>query len=88
MTTTDTAAAIATALREAIADITHITIRDDTHKHVNHSGFKKGQGHFALSISSKKLSDMPRIKAHQYIYKSLPDDVSNKIHALSIKIID
>lgn len=63
----------------------NIQIINETHKHVKHKGYTEGKYHFALNISSEKLSTMKKISSHKEIYRAV-NDLMPYIHALSIKI--
>ncbi|AJI74189.1 bolA-like family protein [Francisella philomiragia subsp. philomiragia ATCC 25015] len=62
-----------------------IEIIDETHKHAKHRGFIEGKYHYLVNVSSKKLSDMAKIKAHKEIFRCT-QSLMPQIHALSIKI--
>jgi BolA protein len=62
-----------------------IEIINETHKHVKHKGYSEGKYHFALTISSEKLSSMRKISSHKEIYRAV-NDLMPYIHALSIRI--
>ncbi|WP_150465848.1 BolA/IbaG family iron-sulfur metabolism protein [Francisella sp. SYW-2] len=62
-----------------------IEVIDETHKHTKHKGFVEGKYHYVINISSKKLSDSSKIKAHKEVFKSV-EKLMPYIHALSIKI--
>ena len=59
---------------------------DQTHRHQKHRQFQTGKSHFKLIIQSKKLSALPKLKAHQAIYHCLAELMQTDIHALSITI--
>ena len=62
-----------------------IKLNDETHRHVQHSGYTPGRHHFKAEIHSDKLSSLPKIKAHRLVIQAIKP-CSNKIHAFSIQI--
>lgn len=62
---------------------------------VNNSYLHKGhlgddgtmETHFAITIKSASLSELPRIKAHQQVNRVLKDEFAQGLHALEIKIL-
>ena len=59
---------------------------DQTDRHQKHLQFQIGKSHFKLTIQSKMLSALPKLKAHQAIYHCLAELMETDIHALSITI--
>ena len=65
-----------------------LEVRNDSDKHKGHSGSpNSGNSHFSVTIKSKKLNGLSRIDGQKAIHKVLKNDLSDYIHALSIKII-
>lgn len=65
-----------------------LAVVDESHKHAGHVGARpQGETHFHVSIQSDGLRSMPRVKAHQAIYKALDELMDNPIHALAITIV-
>ena len=46
-----------------------------------------GNSHFSVTIKSEKLNGLSRVNGQRAIHKVLEKDLSEYIHALSIKII-
>ena len=86
MTTHETKCKIIEALKKGIADLTDISVLDQTHKHVNHAGSQPGQGHYHVNITSQHLASMPKLNSHRLIYQLLSELLPTKIHALAISI--
>lgn len=71
----------------ALLSPTHLEIIDDSHKHIGHAG-NTGGGHYTLIIAAEKLNGLSKLEAHRLIYSAVNDLIPEKIHALSIKIIN
>lgn len=71
----------------ALLSPTHLEIIDDSHKHIGHAG-NTGGGHYTLIICAEKLNGLSKLEAHRLIYSAVNDLIPEKIHALSIKIIN
>jgi len=66
-------------------DPSYLEVRDDSHKHQGHVGWKKeGQTHFHITVVSDKFNGCSKIDRHRIINKILEDEITF-IHALSIK---
>tara|TARA_B100000886_G_scaffold89474_1_gene58964 strand:- start:4274 stop:4576 length:303 start_codon:yes stop_codon:yes gene_type:complete len=52
-----------------------------------HNVPENSESHFKIILASECFKDIPNVKRHQLIYKSL-ENVMNKIHALSIYAFD
>ena len=65
-----------------------LEVINDSDKHRGHSGSpNSGNSHFSVTIKSEKLDGLSRINGQRAIHKVLEKDLSEYIHALSIKII-
>ena len=67
---------------------THLEVINESHLHEGHPGAKSGGGHFKLIISSPRLENKNRIQSHRMINNQLQDLFKDRIHALSILILD
>jgi len=75
-------------LREAFSP-SHITVTDDSHHHAGHSGAAAdggGETHFSVEISAKAFAGRSRIENQRMIYAVLAEEISERVHALSIKV--
>ncbi|VAW79220.1 Cell division protein BolA [hydrothermal vent metagenome] len=63
---------------------THLTIQDESHKHVGHAS-AGGAGHFDVDIVSTEFEEKSLIQRHRLVYDALDDIMHSEIHALSIK---
>jgi BolA protein len=65
-----------------------LEVTNDSEKHKGHSGSpNSGNSHFSVIIKSDKLKGLGRVSGQRAIHKVLEKDLSEYIHALSIKII-
>ena len=65
-----------------------LEVINDSEKHRGHSGSpNSGNSHFSVTIKSEKLNGLSRINGQRAIHQVLKKDLSEYIHALSIKII-
>ena len=65
-----------------------LNVINDSEKHKGHSGSpNSGNSHFSVTIKSKRLDGLSKINGQRAIHKVLKKDLSEYIHAISIKII-
>ena len=64
----------------------NIEIIDKSGLHTKHKSFDPNRYHLKIVISSEKLKEMDRLKAHKLIFSILKDEMKYKIHALEIEI--
>lgn len=63
-----------------------IDVVDNSHLHSKHKFFDKNKKHLKIIIKSNFLKNLTQIESHKKIMEILKDDLSEKIHALEIKI--
>jgi len=63
-----------------------IDVVDNSHLHSKHKFFDKNKKHLKIIIKSNFLKNLNQIESHKKIMEILKDDLSEKIHALEIKI--
>ena len=63
-----------------------IDVVDNSHLHAKHKFFDKNKKHLKIIIKSSFLKNLNKIESHKKIMEILKDDLSEKIHALEIKI--
>ena len=66
---------------------TYLEIINDSVKHKGHAGYNK-ESHFRIIITSVHFKGKKTLANHRLIFDILKDEVPNKIHALSIKILE
>tara|TARA_B100001250_G_scaffold377319_1_gene366319 strand:+ start:726 stop:980 length:255 start_codon:yes stop_codon:yes gene_type:complete len=59
---------------------------DNSYLHTTHKSFDPKKFHLKIIIKSDQLKKMNKIDAHKAIHSVLKEEMSNKIHALEIKI--
>ena len=65
-----------------------LKVINDSEKHKGHLGSpNSGNSHFSITIKSEKLRGLSRVVGQRAIRKVLEKDLSEYIHAISIKII-
>lgn len=65
-----------------------LEVLDDSAKHAGHAGATPGeQTHITIRIQSKALHGLPRVKAHQAIYKLLAEELRTGLHAVAIEVL-
>lgn len=62
----------------------HVTVTDDSHKHVGHEGARDGRGHFSVVIVSSGFSGLLPLARHRQVYAALGELMQTDIHALAI----
>src|ERR1700761_4099793 len=70
-------------LREALAPVDSITVRDDSALHAGHAGASAG-GHYAVTIVAAAFAGKARVARHRMVYDALADAMQRGIHALAI----
>ena len=63
-----------------------IDVVDNSHLHSKHKFFDKNKKHLKIIIKSSFLKNLNKIESHKKIMEILKDDLSEKIHALEIRI--
>ncbi len=63
-----------------------IDVVDNSHLHSKHKFFDKNKKHLKIIIKSNFLKNLNKIESHKKIMEILKDDLSEKIHALEIRI--
>ena len=76
---------IKSRLTKTIA-IDHLTIMDDTGRHLRHQ-HNDGGGHFQITIVSIDFEGVSLLDRHKIVYQALDGMVKKEIHALGLKTI-
>ena len=76
---------IKSRLKKTIA-IDHLTIMDDTGKHLRHQHYDGGR-HFKIIIVSSTFEGVSLLDRHKLVYQALAGMIKNEIHALGLKTI-
>ncbi|MDG2244546.1 MAG: BolA family transcriptional regulator [Rhodospirillaceae bacterium] len=65
----------------------HLTIEDDSHRHVGHAGVHPDGGaetHFNVEIISQGFEGQNRVARQRQVYELLSDELRGRVHALSL----
>ena len=76
---------IKSRLKKTIA-IDHLTIMDDTGKHLRHQHYDGGR-HFKIIIVSSTFEGLSLLDRHKLVYQALNGMIKNDIHAIGLKTI-
>ena len=76
---------IKSRLKKTIA-IDHLTIMDDTGKHLRHQHYDGGR-HFKIIIVSSTFEGVSLLDRHKLVYQALNGMIKNNIHAIGWKTI-
>ena len=66
--------------------IDHLTIKDDTGRHLRHQHYDGG-GHIQIRIVSSAFEGVSLLDRHKLVYKALDGMIKNEIHAIGLKTI-
>ena len=66
--------------------IDHLTIKDDTGRHLRHQHYNGGE-HIQIRIVSSAFEGVSLLDRHKLVYKALDGMIKNEIHALGLKTI-
>jgi len=78
-------------LNAAFAPIA-LAVQDDSANHTGHSGAtrddgSRGETHFTVRIVSEKFTGMSRVERQRQVYATLADEISGRVHALSLTVL-
>ena len=66
-------------------NIVKLIVVDESDKHKGHQGYSDiGETHFKITIVSDEFINKSKINRHKIIYNILREEMSGRIHALSI----
>jgi len=65
----------------------HLSVTDESHRHVGHPGARDGRGHFSCTIVSEAFRDKSMLERHRMVYQALGDLMLTDIHAMSIRAL-
>lgn len=64
---------------------TRLAIVDESHRHAGHAGARpEGETHFAVTIVTPAFSGLSRVARQRLVYETLADELTTRIHALSL----
>jgi len=76
---------IKSRLKKTMA-IDHLTIMDDTGKHLRHQHYDGGK-HYQIKIVSSAFEELSLLDRHTLVYQALDGMIKNEIHAIGLKTI-
>ena len=62
-----------------------VSLSDDSHLHVGHTGSEGGAGHFTVVIVAGEFQGLARVARHRLVYDAVADWMPHRIHALIVK---
>ncbi len=64
---------------------TELSVEDESAKHHGHAGSRpEGETHFRVTIVSSAFAGLSRIERQRQVYAVLADELSGRVHALSL----
>jgi BolA family transcriptional regulator, general stress-responsive regulator len=77
---------IEATLRKAFAP-QHLSVADESARHVGHAGAAGGGGHFRVLIVSESFDGQSPVARHSAVYRALGDAMKSEIHALALSTL-
>lgn len=71
-------------IHEAIADISHFDLEDESHKH---AGRKGQESHFKILLVSPSFAGQSRVQRQRRINELLKEEFEQGLHALSMRLL-
>lgn len=63
-----------------------LEIKDESHKHAGHAGWREGgETHFHVILRTPQLAALGRVARHRAVHQAL-GDLTTRIHALSLDL--
>jgi len=64
---------------------TRLTIRDDSHRHQGHAGYREGgETHFHVEVISPAFEGLSRVARQRKVYQLLSEELAERVHALEL----
>jgi BolA protein len=71
-------------LTDALSPV-ELEVIDESSRHAGHAGARpEGETHFRVRIVSRAFAGMSRIARQRRVYRVLADELTTRVHALSI----
>lgn len=71
-------------LRDQFAPL-HLSVIDESARHVGHAGAAAGGGHFRVVLVSDRFRGLNRLARHRAVYDALGAAMGGAIHALALQ---
>lgn len=71
-------------LRDGLSP-TRLAVRDDSHKHAGHAGWREGgETHFHVTVVAAAFDGQSRVQRQRRIYGLLAEELADSVHALQL----
>ncbi len=70
--------------RLAALEPVSLEIRDDSHQHQGHGGYRDDGSHYSMHIVSAQFAGKNAVARHRLVYAALGDMMREAIHAMNI----
>ena len=68
---------------------THLEVIDESSRHQGHAGWREGgETHFRVRIATRQFAGKTRLAQHRAIMDELAAELSGRVHALAIEVMD
>ena len=65
-----------------------LEVVDDSARHAGHAGAREGgESHFNVTIVSEAFRGAPKVARQRMVYRTLAEELSGPVHALSVKAL-
>lgn len=65
-----------------------LVIKDDSHKHQGHAGWREGgETHFRVEVVAELFEGKSRVERQRLVYGLLADELADAVHALQLKTL-
>ena len=65
----------------------HLTVEDESARHIGHAGAASGGGHFRVLIVSAAFRGQDLVTRQRAVYAALGDAMRSEIHALALRTL-
>lgn len=63
----------------------HVEVRDDSHKHAGHAGWREGgETHFHVTVVAEAFNGENRVARQRKVYNVLAEELADSVHALQL----
>lgn len=67
---------------------TRLEVEDDSARHHGHAGSREGgESHFTVTIEAEAFRGAPKVARQRMVYRTLAEELSGPVHALSVKAL-
>lgn len=66
---------------------THLEVIDESEQHRGHGGYREGgETHFKVIMKSEAMANLSRVARQRAVYKTLADEMNERVHALALEV--